>query len=96
MILTVPLKPIPSQSLMITLNGQQCKIKVYSKSGEVFMDLTVNEVVMFTGILCLNGISILPNDSFNFVGDLYFENSTSTENPDYTLFGDTWFLQYEY
>lgn len=96
MIQNIPLKAVPSQSLMITLNGQQCNIKVYSKSGEVFMDLTVNEVVICTGVLCLNGISILPNYSFNFVGQLYFQNSTSTENPDYTLFGDTWFLQYEY
>ena len=96
MILNIPLKPIPSQSLTISLNGQQCYIKVFSKNDEVFIDLTVNEIIICQGILCTKNVIILPNDSFSFTGILYFTSQENSENPDYTTFGDKWFLQYEY
>lgn len=92
----VPLEQIPSQKFSINLNGQYCTLKIYQKDEDVFCDMYVDEIVIWTGIKCLNLVEIKPSNYMGFTGTLYFEDLNGNENPLYTGFGDRWVLVYEY
>ena len=44
----IPLKPVPSQTLSVLLNGQNCQISVYQKSTGVYLDLHINNSPIVT------------------------------------------------
>ncbi len=42
--ITVSVLPSKSQSISVSLSGQQCNIKLVQRQSFMYMDLTVNEV----------------------------------------------------
>ena len=90
----IPLTQIPSQQFDIVLGGQNCNIAVYQKDEYVFLDLSVDNEIIFTGIKALDRQGIKFADYMNFDGQIWFEDLNGTENPQYTGFGDRWILYY--
>jgi hypothetical protein len=92
--LVIPLATKPSQKLTVLLAGQNCQIKVYSKTTGVYLDLYVNNVAVVTGQVCRDRVAIVRQTYLGFVGDLAFFDTQGVADPEYTGLGTRWQLVY--
>ncbi|MFK2876885.1 hypothetical protein ISP25_07385 [Rhodanobacter hydrolyticus] len=76
------------------LGGQVCQISLYQKSTGLFMDLTVNNVVLMTCVVCLNRTLMVRLSYLGFIGDLVFVDTQGADAPSYTGLGSRWLLFY--
>lgn len=80
----IPLQAVPSQILAVQLGQQACLISVYQKRTGLFLDLTINNAPVITGVLCRDRVWIVRNAYLGFVGDLTFADTQGVSDPDYT------------
>jgi hypothetical protein len=90
----VPLNPVPSQTVSVTLNGQALSLNVYQRSTGLYIDVSMNGVPLPSGVLCLNGVRIIRDKYWNFIGDLAFIDTEGSEDPSYSGLGSRWVLVY--
>jgi len=90
----IPINQYANQDLTVMLGGQKCLIVIKQKSTGVFIDVTVNTVLMIQGQLCLDRVPVLFADYRGFVGTLQFEDTQGVSDPVYTGFGTRWILNY--
>ena len=90
----VPLQPLPSQTVAISLNGQNCQINVYQKSTGLYLDLYVNTALIIGGVLCENLNRIVRDAYLGFSGDLAFNDTQGTDDPIFSGIGTRFFLDY--
>lgn len=90
----VPLNPVPSQTLNILLNDQDCTINVYQKFYGVYIDVIVDNELVIGGVVGLDRNWIVRSEYLGFVGDLSFIDTQGSENHDYTMFGSEFLLFY--
>lgn len=95
----IPLVPVPSQKLAVTLGSQACIVKVYQKSTGLFLDLYIGETLIIGGVICQNANRIVRDAYLGFVGDLAFFDTQgdqfgAPEDPIYTGLGGRWVLNY--
>jgi hypothetical protein len=91
---TIPLQPIPAQTLQIVLDGQYCTFSVYYRWGRCYLDLTVGATPILKGILCLHGEKLNTSPNIDFSGSLYFVDTQAQEPPQWEGLGDRWVLVY--
>jgi hypothetical protein len=87
MAIIIPLNPLPSQTMIITLAQQACTINVYTKFYGIFCDLFVNNSPIIQGVLCLNANYIVRSLYLGFIGDLGFFDTQGTSDPSYQELG---------
>ncbi|WP_017133253.1 hypothetical protein, partial [Pseudomonas agarici] len=68
----VPLSATPSQTFAAVLGGQNCTFRIYQKSTGMFLDLSIDQTKILTGVLCLNLVNIVQQEYLGFVGGLFF------------------------
>lgn len=90
----IPLSAIPSQSVQVVLNNQNCTIKVYTKSTGMFFDLLVDGDPVVLGRLCLDRNYLVRYVRLGFIGDFFFVDSQGTSDPVYTGLGARFNLYY--
>ena len=90
----IPINPYANQDLTVMLGGQKCQITLKQKSTGVFIDVTVNNVLMIQGQICIDRVPVLFNDYRGFIGTLQFEDTQDASDPIYTGFGSRWQLAY--
>jgi len=90
----IPLDNVPSQTFAIVLNGQNCNISVYQLETGVYLDLALDGVSICNSRLCVAGVAIVRNAASGFGGELYFIDTTGSQNPDYLGMGTTYQLVY--
>jgi hypothetical protein len=88
----IPLLPIASQTLFVSLDQQPCEISVYQKSTGVYLDLSVGGVPVATGILCRDRVWIVRYGGLS--GDLMFADTQGLDDPQYIGLGNRWLLLY--
>jgi hypothetical protein len=100
---TIPLQSVASQTLQITLNSQACTINVYTKqiqgsppnfvSSPCYIDLIfpTNEIY---GIILLNGVKLVRDAYWGFVGDIACYDTQGDTDPVYTGLGTRYQLVY--
>jgi hypothetical protein len=93
-VLIVPLNPIPSQTLSITLNGQPCKIHVYQRTTGLFLDLSVNDALVVGGVICHDRNLLIRYVYLGFSGDLAFVDQKGRADPVFIGLGTRWTLDY--
>lgn len=92
---TIPLSPIPAQSLQIVLDGQNCQIAVYQKSTGLYFDLALNGAPITTTAIARDEAEILHDRRYlGFAGDFMFVDTQGSADPVYTGLGDRWLLVY--
>ena len=90
----IPLNPVPSQTLNVTINNQYCTINVYAKWTGMYFDLYVDNLPIVTTKITRNELPLV-NSSYNgFVGDFYFIDTQGKDDPLYTGLGTRWLLVY--
>jgi hypothetical protein len=83
---TVPLQPIPNQTLQIQLGGQACILNIYQTAFALFADVYVGNSLIVAGVICLNLNRIVRSLYLNFVGDLCFFDTVGAQNPQDPIF----------
>lgn len=94
MMLIVPLQAVQSQAITTSLGGQTCQINVYQKFWGLFLDLYVDNVLIISGVVCLNKHLCVISTYLGFVGDLMWNDTRGTADPDYLGLVDRFQLQY--
>jgi len=95
MTLLIPVTPVPSQTLSVTLGEQRCKLNIYQKAFGVFVDLYVNDEAVVVGALARNLVYIVRSGYLGFVGDLYFNDTNGNSDPSYETLGSRFVLLYD-
>lgn len=90
----IPMQPIAAQTFSISLGGQSCQITLYQKSTGLFMDLSANNVVIFTGIVCRDRDFMVRYEYLGFGGDLAFMDTQGSDNPTFAGLGSRYLLGY--
>lgn len=90
----VPLKPLPNQSVTVSLGGQSCRLRVYQRSTGLFIDVSVSDTLIIGGVICENLRKIVRDSYLGFVGDLCFIDNQGSDDPDFTGLGGRWSLAY--
>jgi hypothetical protein len=90
----IPLQPVPSQTLLVDLDGQNAQIDVYTTNYGLFLDLYVSNVLIIGGVICQNLNRIVRDAYLGFQGDLCFIDSQGTTDPVYTGLGARYNLAY--
>lgn len=58
------------------------------------MNLAVDGKVCFNGLICYNNQDVVQFSRFGFKGQLKFIDTQGNESPNYTGYGERWFLVY--
>lgn len=90
----VPLQPLPSQTLNVSLAGQACVIAIYQKTTGVFLNLTVDGAPRVFGVLCHDRVRLVRQAYLGFIGDLSFIDTQGRTDPIYTGLGNRYVLAY--
>lgn len=93
-IFTIPVQKVPDQEFLIDIDGQKCQIHLYQRYMYVYMDLTVDDNILFQGKMCLNRVDLVDSVYFGFRGRLKFIDTQGNDDPYYTGFNERWFLVY--
>lgn len=90
----IPLDPVPSQTLTVSLTNQTCQIAIYQKAYGLFCDLYVNNVLIIGGVICENLNRIVRSLYLGFQGDLMFIDNQGSSDPFWTGLGTRYSLAY--
>lgn len=93
-ILLIPIQNIPDQEFVVDLNGKECSMRIYLRYNYMYLDLTVDDKVLFKGQICLNNVDLIQYNHMDFDGNLRFIDTQGNEDPYYTGFGERWYLAY--
>ena len=77
----IPISDNYSQTLTVSLSGQQCTINLYQKSTGFYCDLYVNNSLVIGGVICHNLNKIVRDSYLGFIGDLYFYDTQGVDDP---------------
>lgn len=90
----VPLDAVAAQKFTISLSNQACQIELYQKVQGLFINISVNDVLIIGGVLCLNQVRIVRDLYLGFAGDFFFNDSQGSDDPVYTGLGTRFSLIY--
>ncbi len=91
----VPLTDTPSQTVQVTLGNQSCTISVYQKRTGLFLDVSVNGVLLIGGVICQNLNFIVRDAYIGFIGDLIFQDTQGSSDPTTPGLGSRYLLCYD-
>lgn len=91
---TVPLQPVPSQSIKAVLGGQNCQILIYQKAQGCFVDINADGVDIVLGIVARDAVPLVCREYTGFIGNLLFIDTQGADDPSYSGLGDRWSLVY--
>ena len=92
--LEVALSQVPSQTLNITLNEQNCVISIYTLATGLYFDLISNNVQIVSTIICRNKSRLINRDYKGFKGDFTFIDNQGELDPEWRGFGSRYSLIY--
>lgn len=93
--IVIPLQAIPAQAFNVSLGGQACRIVLYQKGSDFFIDLSVNGLPVRQCGMVLNGVWIVRYAYLGFVGDLVmFDTQGTNDGPTYDGLGTRYQLYY--
>lgn len=85
--ITVPLRPVPNQSLQVQLDNQPCTIDLAQTNYGLFMNLSVDNSLIVAGVLCQNKNRIVRSSYLGFSGDFVFVDTEGNSDPVYDGLG---------
>ncbi|MCL1512475.1 hypothetical protein DTI93_08765 [Parasaccharibacter sp. TMW 2.1884] len=95
MIYSIPLQPVPAQTVTCTLSGRQISLWLRQLSTGVYLDVRMNGQPLIMGALCLNGVDLIRNAASLLPGKLYFTDTQGKEDPYYDGVGERFILNYD-
>lgn len=93
--LVIPLQPVQSQTVTVSLAQQPIRLFVYSKTTGLFVDVYNNDQPVVLGVVARNATRIVRERYRNFIGDLVFFDTQGQQNPKWFGLGTRWVLSYD-
>ncbi len=90
----VPLLPVSSQVLTVTLDGQSCRLEVFARTFGIFVNVFVADVPVALGVQARDRVPIVRAKYSGFRGDLIFVDTQGTDDPVAASFGGRHFLAF--
>lgn len=90
----VPLLPVSSQILTVTLDGQPCRIEVFARTFGTFVNIFVADVPLALGVQARDRVPIVRAGYGGFRGDLTFVDTQGVDDPTPASFGGRQMLVY--
>lgn len=91
---TIPVSPIPSQTLDVVLSGQNVTIALQTRNGELYADVQVDSAYIVRNRICHNTMPIVNSSYAGFVGELAIVDTQGNDTPNYTRLGTRFVLVY--
>ncbi|EPF2606912.1 phage baseplate plug family protein [Yersinia enterocolitica] len=91
---TVSIEPLKSQSISVSLGGQQCEIRLIQRESFMYMDLTSNSIPLIQGVPCLYGNKMVGYKYLGFIGDFVFIDNAGRSDPEWSGIGSRFYLYY--
>lgn len=92
--MTIPLAAVPSQTLNVVLAQQNCTLTIYQKITGLFIDVSINDVLIIGGVICENANRIVRSAYLGFIGDLAFYDTQGSGDPTFDELGARYQLVY--
>ena len=89
MVKEIALKPIPSQSFSVVVDGNRFAIRLVSKSGIVSADVSRNNEIVTLGQRCVAEKYIIPYPYLEAGGGNFIFLTSEGDLPNYLQFGET-------
>lgn len=91
---SVPLQPVPVQSLKVVLGGQNCQILISQKPQGVFVDLNLSGVNIVASVIARDAVPLVCREYAGFIGNLLFVDTQGSADPEYSGLGTRFALVY--
>lgn len=88
----IPLSQVPAQVIPVQLGEQACVITLYHKRTGLYLDLTVREKPVITGVLCRDRVWLVRNSYLGFTGDLALVDLQGRSDPAWADLGTRYVL----
>lgn len=94
MIYTIPLQPVPSQSVAVLLEGQPFILHIRQIGGRQYFSASISGEVICLNVLMVTRSLIMQASYKNVVGDFFVIDNQGDEAPEYTGWGNRWLLAF--
>ena len=91
---TIPLQPVPSQTVKVVLANQNCQITLRHQTQGLFADVVADGVTLTSTTIARDAVPIMPRDYLAFAGNLVFVDTQGADDPTYTGLGSRFQLVY--
>lgn len=85
--LTISLSQEKEQTINVTLAEQRCVMRLVQRDSGIYIDLTVNDIVILQGVPCWYANKIVRYSYLGFVGDLVFLDNEGQSDPQWDGLG---------
>ena len=83
---TIPLQPIPNQTLQVSVGGQPCIIDVVQLAYGMFITVHIGNSLVVASVICENLNRIVRDAYLGFIGDFVFMDTQGGNNPQDPVF----------
>ena len=91
----IPVAPVPSQKILVTLNGQNCTLILRSLDGKQYLSLSVDSNPVFYNTLIVDRIPLKKYSYLPFDGDIASVDTQGRDDPDYKQWNSRFQLVYD-
>lgn len=91
---TIPIQPIPSQTVKALLSGQNCQINIMCKDQGCFVDVLIDNQPIVSSVIARDVVPIVCREYAGFAGNLIFVDTQGNNDPQYSGLGSRWNLVY--
>jgi hypothetical protein len=93
--MSIPLQPVPIQTLAVTLARQPAQIAVRQNGDNIYFDLSVNGTYIVRTRICRDRQRLLLDVKYRgFKGDFAFVDTQGTNDPQFAGLGSRYLLAY--
>lgn len=94
----IPLRAAPNQSQQIVLGGQNCTLRLYTRTYDgtdrLYCDLAVDQNLVFGGVICQDMAGLKLYGYQPFAGQLFFVDMEGGDDPVWSGLNDRFRLVY--
>ena len=93
--LSIPIKPIPAQVLIVVLSQQRCTITLQLRGDNLYFSLDVDGTQTVRNRIIRDRATLSGDAYLGLVGQIYMADTQGKSDPEYTGLGSRWLLMYE-
>ncbi len=90
----ITLQPIKAQQVSVSLDGQDCKIRLVQRTTGLFIDVALGDRWIVQGVSCLNCNKLVRYEHLGLQGELFFADTVGDADPVYDELGSRFQLFY--